>query len=81
MKARKDSCAKIVQKMYLVLEGEESGSVCEALKSHLAGCEACAEQYRALEDLVSLCQSFPDQEVPEDQKQSIREKLLESLAK
>ena len=80
MGTRKDPCAKIIQKMYLVLEGEESGSVCEALEGHLKGCEACAEQYRVLEDLVSLCQKFPDEEVPEDQKQRMKENLRKSLS-
>lgn len=79
MGTKKDSCAKIVQKMYLMLEGGESGSLCENLRTHLEGCASCAEQYRVLEDIVSLCQRFPDEEVPEDQKQKIRDKLLKSL--
>jgi anti-sigma factor (TIGR02949 family) len=81
MGAGKDSCARIVEKMYLVLEGEESASVCEALRRHMRECEACSEQYRVLEDLVSLCRKFPDEEVPEDQKKRMKDKLLASLAK
>jgi len=79
MGTKKDPCAKIVQKMYVMLEGGESGSLCEDLRSHLDGCACCKEQYRVLEDLVSLCQRFPDEEVSEDQKQKIKEKLLKSL--
>ncbi len=79
MGTKEGPCTKIIQKMYLMLEGGESGSLCEELRSHLAGCASCAGQYRVLEDLVSLCQRFPDEEVPEDQKQKIKEKLLKSL--
>ena len=79
MGTKKDPCAKIVQKMYLVLEGGGSGSLCESLRTHLDRCEACAEQYRVLEEVVSLCQRFPDEEIPRDQKQKIKEKLLKSL--
>ena len=81
MGTKEDPCAKIIQKMYLMLEGGESGSLCETLRIHLEGCASCAEQYRVLEDLVSLCQRFPDEEVSEDEKQKIKEKLLKSLSK
>ena len=80
METKKDACTKIVQKMYLMLEGGESGSLCENLRSHLEGCASCAKQYRVLEDLALLCQRFPDEEVPEDQKHKIKEKLLKSLS-
>jgi hypothetical protein len=75
-----DPCAKIIQKMYLMLEGGESGSLCESLRSHLEGCASCAGQYRVLQDLVSLCQRFPAEEVSEEEKQKIKEKLLKSLS-
>ena len=80
MGTKKDTCSKIVQKMYLILEGEESGSLCADIRIHLEGCASCAEQYRVLEDLVSLCRKFPDEEVPADQKRKIKEKLLKSLS-
>jgi mycothiol system anti-sigma-R factor len=80
MPSKKDSCKEIVEKMYLMMEGGESGSMCERLRAHLQGCPSCAEQYKGLKDLVSLCQRFPDEEVPADQKQKIKEKLLKSLS-
>lgn len=74
-----DPCAKIIQKMYLMLEAGESGALCESLRSHLEGCASCAGQYRVLQDLVSLCRRFPAEEVSEEEKQKIKEKLLKSL--
>ena len=79
MGTKSDPCAKIVQKMYLALEGGESGSLCEDLRTHLEGCGPCSEQYRVLKDLASLCQRFSDEKIPEDQKQKMKEKLLKSL--
>ena len=80
MRTKKTSCTRIVEKMYLMLEGEKSGSLCKSLRAHLEGCEACAEQYRVLQDLVKLCQSFPDEEVPEDQKQRMKAELLKAIS-
>ena len=80
MGTKKDPCSKIIQKMYLMLEGGEPGSLCEILRSHLEVCASCAAQYRVLEDLASLCRRFPDEEVPEDQKRKIKERLLKSLS-
>lgn len=79
MGTEKNPCAKIVKKMYLILEGGEPGALCDDLQAHLEGCASCAGQYRVLEDLVSLCRRFPDEEIPEDEKQTIKEKLLKSL--
>jgi mycothiol system anti-sigma-R factor len=80
MGTKREPCTKIVKKMYLMLEGEQAGSMCEKLRSHLEGCASCAKQYRVLEDLVSLCRKFPEEEVPEEQKRRIKEKLLKSLS-
>ena len=79
MRRKRDPCSKVIQKMYLILEEERSESLCESLRIHLDGCEACTKQYNTLEDLVSLCQRFPPEEIPEDQKQRMKEKLLEAL--
>lgn len=79
MRRKRDPCSKVIQKMYLILEEERSESLCESLRNHLDGCEACAKQYKILEDLVSLCQRFPSEEIPEDQKQRMKEKLLAAL--
>jgi len=79
MTRKRDSCGRVIQKMYLILEEERSESLCERLRIHLEGCESCAKQYEILEDLVSLCQRFPPEEIPEDQKQIMKEKLLKAL--
>ena len=79
MRRKRDPCSEAIQKMYLFLEEERSESLCENLRTHLDGCEACAKQYKILEDLVSLCQRFPPEEIPEDQKQRMKEALLKAL--
>jgi len=81
MKRRTDTCRKVVQKMYLILEGERSESFCDSLRVHLDGCEGCARQYKVLEDLVSLCGRFRSEEIPKDQKQKMKEELLKSLSR
>jgi len=79
MSGKRDPCTKVIQKMYMILEEERSESMCESLRIHLDECEACAKQYKILEDLVSLCQGFPPEEIPEDQKQRMKKKLLAAL--
>ena len=80
MGTKEGRCTKVVEKMYLMLEEGQSGSLCENLRTHLAGCVSCAEQFRVLEDLVRLCQKFPEEEVPEDQKKIMKKKLLKALS-
>lgn len=80
MKTKTDPCREVVQKMYLILEGERSESLCESLRAHLDQCEPCARQYKIMEDLVSLCERFPTEEIPEDQKERMKENLLKSLS-
>ena len=81
MKTKKDPCATVVQKMYLILEGDKSESLCESLRVHLDRCEPCARQYKILEDLASLCERFPAEKIPEDEKERMKENLLKSLSK
>jgi hypothetical protein len=78
MNARKESCSKIVRKMYLMLEEGES-SFCDTLRAHLEACEQCSEKYRGLKDLVGLCQRFPGVEIPEEQRQRMKARLLDLL--
>jgi anti-sigma factor (TIGR02949 family) len=79
MRRKRDPCSKVIQKMYLILEEEKSESLCETLQTHMDECEACAKQYKTLEDLVSLCKRFPREEIPEDQKQRMKQALLKAL--
>lgn len=79
MKEKTDPCRKVIQKMYLILEEERSGSLCESLQLHMDQCEACTSQYKILENLVSLCQEFRAEEIPEDQKRKMKEDLLKLL--
>lgn len=81
MKGKKERCERVIQKMYLILEEEKSESLCESLRVHLDGCESCAKQYKALEDLASLCGQFRSEEIPEDQKRRMKQELLKSLSR
>lgn len=78
MKIRKDPCTKIVQKMYVMLEEGES-SFCDILRAHLDSCEACSEKYRGLKELAGLCRRFPGLEIPEEQRQRMKARLLAGL--
>jgi anti-sigma factor (TIGR02949 family) len=80
MKSKTGPCRQVVQKMYLILEGDKSESLCESLRVHLDHCESCTRQYKVLEDLVSLCGRFRSEEIPEDQKRQMKKKLLKSLS-
>lgn len=79
MKSRKDSCAKIVRKLYLMLE-EGEPAFCDTVRAHLDACEECSEKYRGLKDLVGLCRRFPGVQIPEEKRQRMKARLLDLLA-
>ena len=76
---KSDACRKVMQNMYLILEGERAGSLCEDLRNHLRRCESCAEQYKVLEGLASLCRRFSTEEIPQEEKRRMKESLLKLL--
>ena len=76
-----DECRRVVKKMYLLLEGEGSEAVCNSLRVHLDQCKPCAERYKILEELASLCQAFAPESIPEDQKKRMKESLLKALSR
>jgi Putative zinc-finger len=79
VKTKRDPCKEMLRNMYLILEGERPESLCERLRSHLDHCPFCAERARGLEDLVSLCERFPREEISEDEKRRIKQNLLRCL--
>lgn len=66
--------------MYLMLEEGESDGLCESLRSHLEVCPSCAERFRGLKGLVGLCRRFPEEEIPENRRRKMKEKILKALA-
>ena len=75
----KKRCEDVIMNIYKILDGKTSNRICRALEEHLKQCERCAREYKELEELVRLCNRFPKEEIPEEDKVRIKENLLSAL--
>jgi RNA polymerase sigma-70 factor (ECF subfamily) len=57
------------------LEGDLSPTLCKEMESHLNECPSCKNSCNSLKRSLSLCQTLPDEEVPEHLKREIAEGL------
>lgn len=77
--APEGACPEVVELFSRHLEGEISGSVCEALEEHLRGCGRCRARCDSLRATLSLCSQSGEQ-VPPRVERSVREALRRFLA-
>jgi len=68
-------CHQIARNLHRILEEDPEDKLCEKIKTHLDQCPSCAAHYKELENLVALCQRFPTERIPEEQKRLMLVKL------
>jgi len=73
------NCAKVLKNIHKLLEEDPSIPICQALKAHLEGCEACARYYSELADVVEFCRAFPEEPVSEEHKEKLKRFLQKEL--
>ncbi len=70
-----DPCVAVIKNLHRILEEEPSDRLCEKIRAHLNKCTPCRKQYEALEKLIVLCNRFPEENIPDRQKQLMKEEL------
>ena len=68
-------CPEVSVTFSRYLEGDIGPEVCAAMEKHLAGCAHCTATCDSLRRILRLCRTSPEQPVPEDVQQSVREAL------
>jgi mycothiol system anti-sigma-R factor len=79
--AHATDCAKVIEQVYLYLDGELADADCTELRTHLEDCAPCLREYgleQAFKALVA--RSCPCDETPPDFKEKVLDKLREVRA-
>ena len=77
---QKNRCREVIRNLYRILdEGGQSDNLCIGILEHLKDCSACANRYRELEILKSLCRKFPASGMSEEQKEKMKKDLKNAL--
>jgi mycothiol system anti-sigma-R factor len=79
--AHATDCAKVIEQVYLYLDGELPDDDCAELRTHLEDCAPCLREYgleQAFKALVA--RSCPCDETPPDFKEKVLDKLREVRA-
>jgi len=65
-------CHSIVEWMSTAIDGRLDAQRTRLLEEHLAGCEACREEFAALKHTVALLQGLPEVDPPADLPDAVR---------
>ena len=66
------SCPDVVRLFSRHLEGDISARTCASMQSHLASCPRCQAACEGLEQVLRLCRTAPEPEVPADLQDEVR---------
>ncbi len=74
MKVKK--CTEIRDIMSLYLEGELSSDDINEVEEHVKSCDSCREELEDIKKIVELCNNLEEEELPENFKEQLHEKLV-----
>jgi RNA polymerase sigma-70 factor (ECF subfamily) len=66
------SCPDVVRQFSRHLEGDISARTCASMESHLASCPRCQAACAGLEQVLRLCRTAPEPEVPVEVQDKVR---------
>jgi len=66
------SCPDVVRQFSRHLEGDISARTCASMQSHLASCPRCQAACAGLEQVLRLCRTAPEPEVPAEVQDKVR---------
>jgi len=70
------SCKEMNQLVSLYIENELSGTELAEFEAHIRECEACTKEINDIKAIICLCKDMPEEELPENFKDKLHEKLL-----
>jgi DNA mismatch repair ATPase MutS len=77
----RDPCKEVIKNLHRILEQDPTDNLCEKIKAHLKQCTSCAKRYEELEALISLCNRFPAEQIPDEKKRLMKDQLKKALIK
>ena len=77
----KEACKKNFERISEYLDGELNQNVCQQIENHLKTCPECRSCVDALKKTVDLCKQSTREEIPQDMRNRLRNKLRECFGK
>lgn len=74
-------CPDVALLLSRYLEGELSPSVCAEMERHLDACGRCRDTCASLKQVLALCRSSPEPEVPAELQETIRRRIAELVSR
>lgn len=74
------ACPDIVRLFSRHLEGDVSPRTCASMEKHLAACPRCASACDGLKEVLRLCRTAPEPEVPAEVQERLRRAVHELVA-
>lgn len=74
-------CTEINELMSLYIDDAMDYDTRKEFEAHIRECKVCSEELQALQQLVDLCNDISEEELPEDFKAKLHERLLEEQKK
>ena len=74
-----DDCKKYFERISEYLDGELDSHTCEKIGAHLRECPECQNCFDSLKKSVALCKEYPNEKIPEEIRDRLRQALQSSL--
>ena len=74
-----EECRGYFEKISEFLDDELEDDICEKIKKHLHDCPECQNCFGSLKKTVALFHDYPREEVPEEVRKRLRNKLGDCL--
>ncbi len=73
-------CSDVVRLLSRHLEGEISARTCASMEKHLASCPRCEAACDGLKEVLRMCRTAPEPELPADVQEKLRRAVHELVA-
>ncbi|MCX8130143.1 MAG: DUF4349 domain-containing protein [Clostridia bacterium] len=70
------NCNEVIEILSLYIENELNEELCIELEEHIDVCSECRKELQELQQIANLCKSITEEELPENFKQQLHEKLV-----
>jgi len=75
------TCRELFERLSEYVDGELSQELCEAIRTHMDGCDPCVNFAKTLKTTADLCRRLPSQPIPPQVAAELRAFLSQHLPK
>lgn len=75
------TCRELFERLSEYVDGELSQEICEEIRRHMDGCEACVAFAKTLKKTAEMCRRLPSKPIPPEVAADLRAFLTSHLPK